>query len=111
MNAADMFSLKGKVAVVTGGAGLFGRQIVEAIAEAGAKTFMASRDLAKLDAQAATFRARGLHVTALSLDQGDEKSILALLDEGVKRAGTVDVLVNNAVLRSMKSWDDAIENF
>jgi NAD(P)-dependent dehydrogenase (short-subunit alcohol dehydrogenase family) len=41
--------LTGRVAVVTGGAGLFGRQIVEALA--GARTFMASRHLDKLRAQ------------------------------------------------------------
>ena len=99
--------MKGKVAVVTGGAGLFGRQIVEALAEAGAKTFMASRDVGKLDAQAQMFRTRGLDVTALPLDQGDEASVRSLL----KQVGEVDVLVNNAVLRPMKGWDDPIEKF
>lgn len=111
MNVMEMFSLKGKVAVITGGAGLYGRQIAEALAEAGAKTFMASRDQAKLEEQAKTFRAAGLDVTALSLDQGDEQSIKDLLAEVLKRAGKVDILVNNAVLRPMKDWTDTAAAF
>jgi NAD(P)-dependent dehydrogenase (short-subunit alcohol dehydrogenase family) len=107
----DMFSLTEKVAVVTGGAGLFGRQIAEALAEAGARTFVASRDLAKLEHYAADLRGRGLAVEALPLDQAEETSIEALASEVVARAGGVDVLVNNAVLRPMKSWDDPAEQF
>src|SRR5262249_47298124 len=60
MKVLDSFSLKGRVAVVTGGAGLFGRQIVAAVAEAGAKTFMASRDVAKSEEEAGKCRAEGL---------------------------------------------------
>ena len=47
MNTLDMFSLKGKIALVTGGAGLYGRQIVSGCAEAGADTYIASRNLAQ----------------------------------------------------------------
>lgn len=43
MGVLDTFSLKGKVALVTGGAGLYGKQVLQAVAEAGAKTFVASR--------------------------------------------------------------------
>lgn len=109
MSILEMFSLKGKTALVTGGAGLYGRQIVEALAEAGARTVMASRNLQALRLFAAKLFENGLEVTALRLDQGDEKSILALRDEILRRAGRLDILVNNAVLRPMKKGfsDDA----
>jgi len=103
MNILDQFSLKGKVALMTGGAGLFGRQIVAALAEAGARTLIASRDVAALEKVAEEHRAQGQDVTALQLDQSDEASILELRDEVKKRYGCLDVLVNNAVLRPMKS--------
>jgi NAD(P)-dependent dehydrogenase (short-subunit alcohol dehydrogenase family) len=107
MNVLDAFSLREKVALVTGGAGLFGRQMVEALAEAGAKTFMASRDLAKSEAQAKVFRERGLDVAALPLDQSEQASI----DNLLVQTGDVDILVNNAVARPMKGWSDSVDHF
>jgi len=107
----ELFSLGGKVAVVTGGAGLYGRQIAEALAEAGARTFMASRNLEKLEAQAGGFRPAGRDVTALALDQGAEDSIHRLLEKLVGAAGRVDVLVNNSVLRPMADWSSPAADF
>ena len=100
-NVLDSFGLDGKVALVTGGAGLFGRQIAEAVAEAGAKTFIASRGIEALERQAEKFRAAGLDVTALQLDQSKEDSVRSLLNEIVDCGGQVDILVNNAVARTM----------
>jgi len=112
MSMLDRFSLKGKVALVTGGAGLYGRQIVTAVAEAGAETYIAARHLDALEKVAAEHRARGERVTALHYDQGDEAGICALRDEIVKRSGRIDVLVNNAVARPMqKGWDDDAARF
>ena len=111
MNVIDSFRLTGKVALVTGGSGLYGRQVVEAIAEAGAKTFMASRDLKKQEETAAGFRRQGLDVTALRLDQGEEQSIREVLKQIIDQTGGVDVLVNNAVVRPMKDWSDTPEAF
>jgi NAD(P)-dependent dehydrogenase (short-subunit alcohol dehydrogenase family) len=107
----NAFNLDGKVALVTGGAGRFGRQIVRALAEAGARVVTASRDVARLDEYAAELRATGLDVTTAAFDQSDEASILALRDRMIHAHGHVDVLVNNAVLRPMREWSSATEAF
>jgi NAD(P)-dependent dehydrogenase (short-subunit alcohol dehydrogenase family) len=111
MKVLDSFSLKGKVALVTGGAGKYGKQIALALAEAGAETYMASRNVEALEKVASKFRAEGLNVKSLYYDQGEESTILALRDEILKQSGRIDVLVNNAVARTTSSWDDSAENF
>jgi NAD(P)-dependent dehydrogenase (short-subunit alcohol dehydrogenase family) len=112
MPILEHFSLKGRVALVTGGAGLFGRQIVAALAQAGAQTFVAARRVGPLEELAAAHRAEGYDVTALQFDQGDEESVRALQKEIWNRSGQLDVLVNNAVARPMKNgWHDDIETF
>jgi len=111
MSVLDSFSLKGKVAIITGGAGLYGRQIVEALAEAGAKTFIASRNLAALEKVAEIHRKRGEDVTALKFDQGNEQSACALRDRVMKEVGKIDILVNNSVARPMNGFADKIENY
>ncbi len=109
MGVLDNFSLQGKVALVTGGAGIVGQQIVRAVAEAGATTYVASRNLESLEALQEQFKAEGLEITPLQYDQGDEASVLALRNAVLKDAGRLDVLVNNAVFRPMKKAfkDDA----
>jgi NAD(P)-dependent dehydrogenase (short-subunit alcohol dehydrogenase family) len=106
-----MFSLKGKVAVVTGAAGLLGRQITRALAEAGATTFVAGRSLDRLETEAAAWREQGAQVHAMAFDQSHEDSIQALLDQVVGQAHTVDVLVNNAVERPMRDWSSPPGDF
>jgi NAD(P)-dependent dehydrogenase (short-subunit alcohol dehydrogenase family) len=103
MNVLESFSLRGKTALITGGAGLYGRQIVAALAEAGARVFVASRSIEALEALAAAHRKSGLDVTALMLDQGEESSVLALRDELKARDAAPDILINNAVARPMKN--------
>ena len=100
MSVLNTFSLKGKIALVTGGAGLYGRQIVEALAEAGAKTFIASRGIEALEAVAQKLRDRGYDVTAMHLDLSLDASIEKVHDDIIKKCGTCDILVNNAVTRS-----------
>jgi NAD(P)-dependent dehydrogenase (short-subunit alcohol dehydrogenase family) len=111
MNVLDRFNLSGKTALVTGGSGLFGRQITEALAQAGARTFIASRQADANERFAGQCRERGLRVMATSLDQSDEGSIEELKQRLIAETGRVDILVNNAVLRTMASWSSPTADF
>ncbi len=95
----SLYDLAGRVALVTGGAGLYGRHMCRALAEAGAHVVITSRDLAACDAAAQELRAEGHRATAHRLDQADESSIVELRDDIVASLGRIDVLVNGSVHR------------
>jgi NAD(P)-dependent dehydrogenase (short-subunit alcohol dehydrogenase family) len=112
MKVLDSFSLKGKVALLTGGAGLYGRQIAEALAEAGAELYIASRNLPKLESVAVELRQGGGNVTALQFDLASEESIKSVVAEILRRSGHLDILVNNAVTRlAVNGWDQPMAKF
>ena len=96
----DIFSLKRKVALITGAAGKYGRLITEALAQAGAICYAASRNTGKLQTMATEFKARNWDVRALHLDQGSEESIADGVNTIISECGHIDILVNNAVSRS-----------
>ncbi|RKN70608.1 SDR family oxidoreductase [Paenibacillus ginsengarvi] len=110
-NVLQSFSLEGKVALVTGGAGLYGRQIAMALAQAGAVTNMTSRNREQLPELVQSFADEGVSVQAHCFDQESEESVLALRDRMMAEHGRIDILVNNAVARTMSSWDDPLEAF
>ena len=111
MNVLDSFKLDGKVAVVSGGAGLYGFQIVAALAEAGATVYVASRNRENNEKKMASLLEKGYKITVLEFDLEDEKSILELCDTVYEREKRVDILVNNAVLRCMKGYTDTADSF
>ena len=113
MNVLESFSLKGKVALVTGGAGLYGRQIVEALAEAGAETYIASRNLESLQDVAKEEVQRGYNVTAMKLDLSEDESIENLHHDIIEKSGKCDILINNAVSREFGSagWKNTLDDF
>ena len=111
MNVLDSFKLDGRVAVVTGGAGLYGFQIVEALAEAGATVYVASRNRENNENKMRSLISGGYKIKVLEFDLEDEKSILNLCEEIYEKEGRVDILVNNAVLRCMKGYTDTAESF
>ena len=113
----DLFRLDGKVALVTGGAGLYGRHIVRALAEAGATVVIASRNAERCKAYTAELSAEKLRAEGQRLDLASERSIRSLRDRILKRHGQLDVLFNNSVARAggdlsqvtAKRWEEAMK--
>lgn len=107
MKVLESFSLQGKTAFLTGGAGLYGRQLTEALCEAGATVYIASRGIDKLKEEADRCGAR-----ALRMDLDSEGSMRHALETAVGETGRLDILVNNAVTRSAcGAWDQPMEVF
>src|SRR5688572_20645976 len=100
MSILDRFSLKGRVALVTAGAGpLFGSSISEGLAEAGATVITASRSQENNTAYAEQLRSRGHDVHGMQFDLSDDASIRRLHDDLIGRFGRLDILVNSALAR------------
>lgn len=93
----ELFDLRGKVAIVTGGNGGLGRGMAVGLAGAGAHIVIAARNQAKTAETAATFRETyGVEVLELTVDVCDEAHIQSMADETMKAFGRIDILVNNA---------------
>jgi NAD(P)-dependent dehydrogenase (short-subunit alcohol dehydrogenase family) len=100
MGILDRFSLQGRTALVTAGAGpLFGSSISEALAEAGATLITASRSLEANRAFADRLRQQGYEAHALQFDLCDHDSIRRLHQQVIDQFGRLDVLVNSALAR------------
>ncbi|HHU22496.1 MAG TPA: SDR family oxidoreductase [Clostridiales bacterium] len=90
----NLFDLHGKTAVVVGGAGGLGQAIAQGIAEAGAKTIIASRKEESLKrAQEEIKASGGVDVGYLTVDATDEESVIQLASKAVEELGRVDILV------------------
>lgn len=95
---ASTFDLTGRVAAVTGGAGLLGRQFCRTLAEAGASVLVVDIDAAAAEEVAsglANFKNKGL---AQQTDVADAASTQAMVAAAIKNFGKLDILVNSAAL-------------
>ena len=92
----DLFSMKDRVAIVTGGGTHLGSAFTEALSELGAQVYIASRRAELCEETAAAMRTRSLNVTALACDVTDEESVNSLVDQVMEREGRLDVFVANA---------------
>lgn len=91
-----MFSLKGKVALITGSTKGIGKSIAEEMANAGAKVVISSRKADACDAVAAEFTARGQVALAVPCHVGNKDACQSLVDTVVSKWGGIDILVCNA---------------
>jgi NAD(P)-dependent dehydrogenase (short-subunit alcohol dehydrogenase family) len=93
---AELLSLAGRRAVVTGAARGIGAQIVRRLAEAGADVIAGDLDGAAADELAAEVSATGRRVIGCRLDVADSATLVAAADRAVEELGGLEIWVNNA---------------
>src|SRR5712675_3778954 len=93
-----MFSLKDKVALVTGASQGIGRDAALALAEAGAKVAVAARNEEKLATLVNEIAAAGGEAFALKMDVADAEQVKAGFKQIIEKFGKLDILVNNAAV-------------
>ncbi|HTT47179.1 MAG TPA: glucose 1-dehydrogenase [Pseudolabrys sp.] len=96
MKAAEMFSLQGRVALVTGASSGLGAQFAKALADNGAAVALVARRAGRLKALQSEIEGKGGKAIALEADVTDRAAVARAFDAAEKAFGTVTVLVNNA---------------
>ncbi|MGI5336219.1 SDR family NAD(P)-dependent oxidoreductase [Streptomyces sp. CA-181903] len=93
---SELFSLHGRVAVVTGGSSGIGRAMAVALARAGASVVVVARREAELDDTVREMAAHGGRAARVSADLGTRDGVRAAAEEAVRAFGEPDILVNSA---------------
>ena len=93
-----MFSLKDKVALVTGASQGIGRATALALAQAGRKVAVAARIGEKLASLVSEIAAAGGEALAVTMDVADAEQIKAGFKQVIEKFGKLDILVNNAAI-------------
>ncbi len=106
MKTYDLFDLKGKVAVITGGGGGLGTQMAQAFADAGCTIVLCSRKLENCEAAAEELTKLGAQVQAYACDVTDQEQVKQLVEHVIAEFGSIDILVNN----SGTTWGETVED-
>lgn len=97
-NLSKLFDLTGRAAVITGGAGLLGRQFCRTLAEAGAAVLVADVNGEAAAKIAAEIKAFGGKAESQAVDVGNSNSVQGMAAAAQKHFGQFDILVNSAAL-------------
>jgi len=92
----ELFTLAGRVAIVTGGSRGLGREMAEGLAEAGAALMLCARRDEWLTPTVTELRARGFRVEGTLCDVSKPADVQATVDKTIAVYGKVDILINNA---------------
>ncbi|WP_163527090.1 SDR family oxidoreductase [Halobacillus ihumii] len=105
MHVQELFNLKGKTAIVTGGGRGLGKQIAEGFAESGANVVVCSRKVEACQEVSEDLKKHGVDSLALSCDVTNTDDIQHVVEQAVERFGRIDILVNN----SGATWGAPVE--
>jgi NAD(P)-dependent dehydrogenase (short-subunit alcohol dehydrogenase family) len=106
MDTTQLFSLKGRTALITGGSRGIGRMIAEGYLAQGARVYISARKAAACDQTAKELSAFG-HCVSLPADVSTVQGAQALVEAYAKHEGSLDILVNNAGA----AWGAPYEDF
>ncbi len=108
----EMFSLEGKVALVTGAAYGIGFAIAESYAKAGAKIAFNCRSKEHMDTALKEYEAKGIEAKGYLCDVTDEEQVTKMVADIAKELGTIDILVNNAgIIKRIPMTEMSVEEF
>src|SRR5699024_661051 len=105
----NLFSLKDKVAVITGASQGIGKELARAVAEAGAKVALIARNESKLKKLSKELEADGYDTLAIPLDLMDIESIPEKMKAIYHHFGSIDMLINNAGINITKPAEEITE--
>lgn len=96
MHVRELFDLKGKVAIVTGGGRGLGKQIAEGFAEAGANVVVCSRRVDACEQVSEEIKQLGVESIALKCDVSNQEDVKHVVEKTMEKFGRIDILVNNS---------------
>jgi 2-deoxy-D-gluconate 3-dehydrogenase len=114
----ELFSLQGKVAIVTGGNGGIGKGIARGFAAIGGDVIIAARNRSKTDQTAHEIEDEfGVRVLGIQVDVRQEDQVNAMVKQVLENHGRIDILVNNAGINirnlpqdyQLAEWDEILE--
>lgn len=111
LSLADRFRLEGKVAIITGGAGLLGEKHAEAVAEYGGIPVLIDIDKKLANKKALEIgRKYSVNSIGLKCDITKKEDIESIRDKLLSEFGTIDILINNAAIDpKIKAGPDGIQ--